>query len=120
MLRVDAMFEREGEWRSEHRSREVTMRAGMLPVGMVGLTLLLLVSPAGARGPGGGPGGAHGNAGGAVRGLERAEEVAASQGVQHGIDKAEQKINTKDNPSNPNTQTKEDIDTTTAKPRPKK
>ncbi len=51
-------------------------------LGIAGLALVLVVSPAAARGPtfsGGGGGGStgggagHGNAGGAVRGLERAE-----------------------------------------------
>ena len=60
------------------------------------------------------------NAGGEVRGLERAEDVANPQGVQHGIDKAERKIETKNNPRNPNTQTQGDTDTTNSKPSSRK
>ena len=80
-----------------------------------------LVSSAVAGGPrgggGGGLGGVHGNAGGQVRGLNRAEEVAAPQGLK-GIEKAEEKIEAKDNPRNPNTQD-QDSDTTQQPSTPK-
>jgi len=46
--------------------------------------------------------------------------VANPQGVQHGIDKAERKIETKNNPRNPNTQTQGDTDTTNSKPSSRK
>jgi hypothetical protein len=76
-----------------------------------------IVSPVAAAGPHGGGGthgssGSSGNAGGAVRGLDRAEDVAAPQG-QKGIENAEQKIEPKDNPRNPNSKDKDkDTDTT--------
>ncbi len=93
------------------------MRKDMWLVGLVGVICLGLVNPAAARGPAGAAGGVGnpGNAGGAVRGIERAEDVANPKGVEHGIDKAEKKINRKNNPRNPNTQTKEDTDTKSSK-----
>ncbi len=45
-----------------------------------------------------------------MRGLERAEQMAAPQGVQMGIDNAETRIDTKNNPRNPNTQSQDDAD----------
>ena len=98
-------------------SKEVAMRKEICLVGVVGVICLGLVSPAAARGPAGAAGGAghSSNAGGAVRGIERAEDVANPKGVEQGIDKAEKKINTKNNPRNPNTQPKEDTDTKSSK-----
>ena len=72
----------------------------MRQVGIAGIVLLVLASPAAARGAGGASSG-HGNAGGAVRGLERAEQVASPQG-QRGIENAERRIATKNKPRNPN------------------
>jgi hypothetical protein len=71
------------------------------------------VAAAGSHGGGThGSSGSPGNAGGAVRGLDRAEDVAAPQG-QKGIENAEQKIEPKDNPRNPNSKDKDkDTDTT--------
>jgi hypothetical protein len=82
---------------------------------MAGVAVFVTAGPAAARGPGGGVGaGAAGNPGGAVRGLERAEDVAAPQG-QRGIENAEQRIDKRDNPKNPNTQAREDTDKPTKK-----
>jgi hypothetical protein len=82
---------------------------------MAGVAVFVTAGPAAARGPGGGGGpGGVGNAGGAVRGLERAEEVAAPQG-RRGIENAEQRIDKRDNPKNPNTDTQEGTDKATKK-----
>ncbi len=93
------------------------MRKEMCLVGVVGIICFGLVSPAAARGPAGAAGGAghSSNAGGAVRGIERAEDVANPKGVEQGIDKAEKKINTKNNPRNPNTQPTGDTATKSSK-----
>lgn len=84
---------------------------------MSAIASVMLVSPAAARGP---ASGAHGNAGGTVRGLERAQQVANPKGVEHGIEKAEEKIDAKQNPRNPNTETKEEPDTKSGKTSSKK
>jgi hypothetical protein len=117
-------------WRQVARliGKEIIMRNVMNALGMAALIVALLVSSAAARGagasaPGGGrPAGGPAstppppsNAGGTVRGLERAEDVASPQG-QKGIEKAEQKIDKKENSRNPNTETKEDTDTTKKTP----
>lgn len=98
-----------------------------LGVVMIPLLVVSLAAPAHAAGPRGGaagpsPGGppstggsTSSNSGGAVRGLERAEGVASPQG-QKGIENAEQRIDEKGNARNPNTETKEDTDTTKSKP----